>query len=424
MYHPPETEALIVGAGPIGLYTGISLAERGVPLRIIDEEWHTAARSYALALHPYTLTLLDEMDLADEVIARGHRVDRVVLYDGPERKLELDLTALRTTFPFVLVLPQSSFEDVLEERLKRTGGAVQWNHRLCGLTQGEDQIFAQIGRLGPDTHQAEDVSARWVVEETFQIHPRFLIGADGHHSTVRDLLGIPYDPLGPPLRFLVFEFDGAQEYRNEVRIVLHEDTASVLWPMPGNRLRWSIGLSRPDGRVDRRTKTRIAVPAGSEHTFEPTAQLFQELIEERAPWFELRPTELRWSKTVPFEPGMAANYGREHVWLAGDAAHQTGPIGVQGMNTALRETRDLVTRLEEILLDRASLDSLREYEEAHRREWRHLLGAEGPPVPGPEAPDWVRRHADKIVSCLPASGPELDSLTRQLGLDIRTPVSA
>jgi 2-polyprenyl-6-methoxyphenol hydroxylase-like FAD-dependent oxidoreductase len=419
MYHRPEIEAVIVGAGPAGLYSAISLAERGVPLRIYDEEWQTASRSYALALHPSTLTLLDEMDLADRVITHGVRIDRVAFYEGAERVGELDLAKLRLGHPFALVLPQSALEDVLEERLKASGASVTWNHRLCGLTQRDDQIFARIGRLAPGAHSLDRRASEWVVEESVQIHPRFLLGADGHRSAVRDLLQIAYDAAGPEERYLVFEFDCDWHPDSEVRIVLDEDTASVLWPLPGGRVRWSFGLSEDEGTARRRRKKRIeARPAGGAFP-EPTAQLLAELLEERAPWFEGRPGELHWSTTVPFTPHLAESFGREHVWLVGDSAHQTGPIGVQSMNAAFREARDLVTRLEAVLLDRSDLGTLSEWEAIHRKEWHRLLGREGGPDVGPDAPDWVRRNAPRLVSCLPGSGDDLSRLGEALGLGIR-----
>ena len=66
-----RTEVLVVGAGPVGLLTAILLAEAGIEVRIIDREERTASRSYACALHPRTLRLLDGMGLAAPALAAG-----------------------------------------------------------------------------------------------------------------------------------------------------------------------------------------------------------------------------------------------------------------------------------------------------------------------------------------------------------------
>ena len=56
-----RTEVLVVGAGPVGLCTALLLAEAGIETVIIDRETRTAARSYACALHPGSLELLDRL---------------------------------------------------------------------------------------------------------------------------------------------------------------------------------------------------------------------------------------------------------------------------------------------------------------------------------------------------------------------------
>src|SRR5450759_4929123 len=66
-----RTEVLVVGAGPVGLLTAILLAEAGIEVRIIDREGCTTSRSYACALHPRTLKLLEGMGLAAPVLEAG-----------------------------------------------------------------------------------------------------------------------------------------------------------------------------------------------------------------------------------------------------------------------------------------------------------------------------------------------------------------
>ena len=90
-----RTEVLVVGAGPVGLLTAILLAEAGIEVRIIDREERTTARSYACALHPRTLKLLDRMGLAAPMIERGRRVEKIAFYDGATRQAEVKLSAAR-----------------------------------------------------------------------------------------------------------------------------------------------------------------------------------------------------------------------------------------------------------------------------------------------------------------------------------------
>src|SRR5512138_2534702 len=102
-----KTEVLVVGAGPAGLLMAILLAENGIEAEIIDCEERTASRSYACALHPRSLRLLQRLGLIEELFDRGQRVHVVAFYDGPTRCAEVKMDAVGAEFPYLLVLPQS-----------------------------------------------------------------------------------------------------------------------------------------------------------------------------------------------------------------------------------------------------------------------------------------------------------------------------
>src|SRR5437016_773859 len=107
-----QTEVLVVGAGPVGLWIALSLAEAGVQVSIIDRESGITARNYACALHPGTLKLLDRFGLAAAAVERGRRVQKFAFYEGRSRAAELDLSKIAGDFPFLLLLPQSALESI------------------------------------------------------------------------------------------------------------------------------------------------------------------------------------------------------------------------------------------------------------------------------------------------------------------------
>jgi len=77
-----KTEVLVVGAGPVGLFTALRLKEQGIDVSIVDKLQRTGTHSYALALHPASLELLDETGLADEIVSQGYRVDKISFSEG------------------------------------------------------------------------------------------------------------------------------------------------------------------------------------------------------------------------------------------------------------------------------------------------------------------------------------------------------
>src|SRR5512147_1894344 len=75
-----EPEVLIVGAGPTGLILALWLTKLGVRVRIIDKTTQAGTTSRALAVQARTLELYRQLDLADAVLARGHKVPAVNLW--------------------------------------------------------------------------------------------------------------------------------------------------------------------------------------------------------------------------------------------------------------------------------------------------------------------------------------------------------
>jgi len=74
-----QSDVLIVGAGPTGLVLALWLTRLGVKVRMIDKTAEPGTTSRALAVQARTLELYRQLDLADAVIARGHRVPAVNL---------------------------------------------------------------------------------------------------------------------------------------------------------------------------------------------------------------------------------------------------------------------------------------------------------------------------------------------------------
>jgi 2-polyprenyl-6-methoxyphenol hydroxylase-like FAD-dependent oxidoreductase len=417
MFQKHQTEVLVVGAGPVGLFTALLLTERGIQVQVIEEQWRTASRSYALALHPATLRLLAELGLAEEVVRLGYRVDRLVFHDHREICGELQFSGLGGSFPFVLVLPQEALEDLLRERLEKRA-RILWNHRLAEIKTSEEQVESRIEELGKDSSGYAVARTEWVVEKVIDSRAPFVVGADGHRSTVRKSLGIEFESVGKPHSFAVFEFESDVDPAHEMRIVLEKKRTSVLWPLGNRRFRWSFELDKEDEIVDPRVKSRVFVQLRNESYPRATREDLVELIAERAPWFEGEIRELAWSAVIRFEKRLAQKYGSHRAWLLGDAVHLAFPVGIQSMNVGFREAHRLVQGLYGVLRSRVAPDSLRSYEEESLAEWRILMGIAGKSTLAGAADPWVETYADRIPSCIPASGEDLRVLLERIGLEL------
>ncbi len=413
-----QTEVLVVGAGPVGLLTAVLLAEAGIGVRIIDREERTAARSYACALHPRTLRLLARLGLASAVLERGRRLSTVAFYDGAERRAEVQISALGGEFPFVLILPQNALEQLLEQRLRQKAGlAVHWNHRFDALQSDGETVLATVEELGGTA--VGYIVPHWetVVRRSLPIRAQFLIGADGANSMVRDRLGIELEHGAESEFFAAYEFESEKPVADEVRVVLDDTSTNVLWPLPGNKYRWTFQLFQAEMPKEFPEKERRAVRLAQANVDENIRQCVQMVAQHRAPWFAAGVKEISWCTDVVFEHRFAKSFGRNRCWLAGDAAHQTGPVGAQSMNVGLCEAEALAGALQKILRAKASLDLLEAYNRQQQEQWRRLLGLTGGLKVRSQTSPWVRERRSRLLSCLPASETELTGLANQLALD-------
>lgn len=411
-----RTEVLVVGAGPVGLLGAILLAEAGLEVEVIDSEARTAARSYACALHPRTLRLLGRLGLASPLIALGRQVSKVVFYEGDVRRAEASLADLDSEFPFLLILPQNAFEGALEGRLRQLGVQVRWNHRLEGLQQEESGVVAEVEQLGGTMTGFTVPHWETVVKKKRKVQAQFVVGADGCHSKVRRCLGVPMERTGPPAFFAAYEFEPAADpvLDNEVRVVLEGATTNVLWPLLQGRYRWTFQMLKPGRSEEFPVKERRAVSVARPEVDEQIRAYVERIAKSRAPWFQAGVQQVLWCTEVVFTPQCARDFGQGRCWLAGDAAHQTGPVGVQSMNVGLLEAESLSDVLRRILRLDAPLSLLETYGRDCLATWRDLLGPTSAFKPGSEAGLWFDEHWSRLLPCLPSSGADLARLAGQL----------
>lgn len=409
-------EVLVVGAGPVGLYAALNLARRGVKVEIIDEEWRGTTHSYALALHPYSLQLLDDLGLAEPVLETARKVDTVSFYEGPEKRAAVRLSALPSKFPFVAILSQSDIEQLLVDALKEEGINVEYNQRLARIEQNDRIVNATIHTLGKDSVGYAVAQTETIVEASDNVQVPLILAADGHDSLARKQSRIKFDPVQPAQHFAVFEFTASGDLPDDLRVALDAKTTNVLWPMRERRYRWSFSLDDVIAPWGSRDKDRLLVDIGRYRFPHLEREYMDELIATRAPWFSGKVEKVHWRIEVRFEHRLASAFGAGRVWLAGDAAHMTGPAGIQSMNVGLREASQTCEAFAEISEGADREVALARYNSERLAEWNLLLGTGGAPKIGAGTDPWVAAHAERLIPCIPASGKHLAALLGQLGL--------
>jgi NADPH-dependent dioxygenase len=365
-------------------------------VEIVDMHQRTTQHSYALAIHPRTLGILEEAGLADALIKTGRKLTKVAYYEGRERRAEIDYSRLASTHPYLLVVRQSLLERTAEEALRKNL-KVLWGHRLQGLAVEDATLRAEVAKLDQVAMGYPVARAEWVVVRSETIRPAYIIGADGYDSAVRRMAGIEMAEHRAAQVFSIYEIEATGELPAEARVIFDPDLTSVYWPLEQGRCRWGFQIR-----------------ASSEHA--ASMGRLEQLIAARAPWCTARPTQIYWSTLGLFESRLARSFGTGGVWLAGDAAHQAPPVAVHSMNSGLLEARYLASRISQIQRAAGAPSLLEQFATEMHETWERLLEADRVVRALPGADPWVRQNGARIRACLPASGEELEPLLQQIGL--------
>jgi 2-polyprenyl-6-methoxyphenol hydroxylase-like FAD-dependent oxidoreductase len=383
-----ETQLLVVGAGPVGLFAGLCAARRGLSVVLVERNFRGCEHGHASILHPSSLRLLAEHGLSSQLQAAGSVVDRIDLWVEGRLVKGLDLA-----MP-ALTISQGAFEELLLKELRANAVEIKAPYVATAFEREPALVRTHIQRrepLGSPAHCDE-----WEGVEASSIDSAFVIGADGYNSGVREALGLDNLDVGATETFAMFEGSAASA-SSTLDLVFAAGLGSIAMPLPEQRARWGFQL------------------VSALDTTPSLAQL-RALAAGRMPWRRSPPERFDWSTVTHFERRLARSFGSGRVWLAGDAAHITSPFGGQSMNGGLTEVHDLVDRMADCLLKGKSLGTVEQLGAAREREWAKLLGYKVELQNPDHAPAWLREHARRIISALPASGLDLQRLMGDLAV--------
>jgi 2-polyprenyl-6-methoxyphenol hydroxylase-like FAD-dependent oxidoreductase len=338
---PMDTiDVLVVGGGPTGMTVAGDLARAGRSVTVLERWPAVNPASRAFVTMARTLEVLDSRGLADDLLARGSTTPAVRLFGGAA----LDLTRLPSRFPFGLIAPQTEIDQALGRYAAAQGATIRRGLEAVDISQGSAGVTVTARPPGSSTSPSERQSFR----------ARYVVAADGAHSTVRRLLDQP--------------FPG----RTVLSSVVLADIKLAHGPGGSNLTLGNtpdcFGFLVPYGRHDAdgswfRSMTWDRNRQVADTVAVDPAEIVAVL--DRAMGRDPGVVEVGWHSRFHCEERQVTRYRAGNVFFAGDAAHVHSPMGGQGMNTGIQDAANLAWKLDAVLggADDAVLDTY--HEERH-----------------------------------------------------------
>jgi putative polyketide hydroxylase len=344
-----EIPVLIVGGGPVGLCASILLSHHGVPSLLVERHTGTSLYPKARVVNARTMEIFRQCGLEQAVreISLPPEQSRHAIWARTLVGEELQRRTIVTVAPDLSagVSPTcgcTTSQEVLEPVLLRCArqfnlGQVRFSSELTTFIQDGSGISATL----LDREQGEQT----------QVRAQYLIGADGAHSRVREVLGIPM--VGPAgldhTMNILFQADLSRWVAGRsinFAAIQHPDAPGALLPIDGVH-RWAFQA--------------FYSPAAGQRAEDFTPERCMALVRTAVGLPDLPVEVLRaapWSSSAR----VAARFREGRIFLTGDAAHQMPPAGGFGMNTGLQDVQNLAWKLAAVVTGWAGPALLETYE--------------------------------------------------------------
>lgn len=328
-----QTEVLVVGAGPVGLALAGDLGWRGRSVLIVEmgdgsifqpkmdlvgirtmeycRRWGIVP---AVEASPYVRTYPQDNVYLTSLL--GHELGRQPMPSMQDDRPPPESPQKRER------CPQNMFDPILRDfAMAQSSVEIRYRHELISFTEDDDGVTSVV----------QDLESG----EQFTVRSRYIVGADGAHSTVRQALGIEMRGRGI-LTYTTNAIFKCPEFNS-----LHDKQPGYRYMFVGPNGIWATIVA-----INGNDMWRLSVIGGKEKR-----ALDEQQMIEIAHTLMGKPFPLEMISILPWARAelVADDYGSGRVFICGDACHRTSPTGGLGMNTGIGDAVDLSWKLDGLL---------------------------------------------------------------------------